>query len=129
LLFGDGACTTDLSKLAGDATDSVICSEAGMALEKMPGGDAFVKKYEARYHQPVQIYSPFAYDAVYIIVDAMKRANSTSPAAILAAMPQTKHEGVTGVVQFDEHGDLKRSVISLFDYRGGRKSLMDMVKM
>ncbi|MGF6482978.1 ABC-type branched-subunit amino acid transport system substrate-binding protein [Paraburkholderia sp. JPY419] len=32
LLFGDGACTTDLNKLAGDATDSVACLEAKIAL-------------------------------------------------------------------------------------------------
>jgi len=129
LLFGDGACTPDLSKLAGNATDAVICSEAGIALEKMPGGAAFVQKYQTRFDQPMQIYAPFAYDAVYIIVDAMKRAKSISAAAITAAMPRTSHEGVTGHVQFDEHGDLKQSSVSLFNYKDGKKRLMDIVKM
>ena len=30
----------------------------------------------------MQVYAPFSYDAVYIIVDAMKRANSTDPAKV-----------------------------------------------
>lgn len=46
----------------------------------MPGGAEFQAKYQKRFGQPIQIYSPFIYDAVYIIVDAMKRANSVDPA-------------------------------------------------
>lgn len=55
LLFGDGACTTDLNKLAGDATDSVACSARRTALEKMPDGAVFTQKFQARFGQPVQI--------------------------------------------------------------------------
>src|SRR6202171_1575906 len=35
VLAGDGVCTDKLSDLAGDATDNIVCSEAGLALEKM----------------------------------------------------------------------------------------------
>lgn len=129
ILAGDGVCTEKLSDLAGDATDSVVCSQAGMALEKMPGGADFQKKYQARFNQPIQIYSPFTYDAVYIIVDAMKRANSTDPAKVLAAMPATDYKGVLGETQFDSKGDLKKPVISLYDYKGGKKMLLDVVSM
>jgi branched-chain amino acid transport system substrate-binding protein len=129
ILAGDGACTDKLSDLAGEATDSVICSQPGMALEKMPGGPAFQKRYVQRFNEPIQIYAPFAYDAVYIIVDAMKRADSTSPAKILAAMPSTNYRGVIGVTQFDTKGDLKTPVISLYHYSSGKKSLITIVKM
>jgi branched-chain amino acid transport system substrate-binding protein len=129
ILAGDGVCTDKLSDLAGDATDNVVCSEAGMALEKMAGGAAFQKRYMARFNAPIQIYAPFTYDAVYIIVDAMKRANSTDPAKILAAMPSTDYKGVIGETTFDEHGDLKHGVISLYKYVGGKKTVLDIVKM
>jgi branched-chain amino acid transport system substrate-binding protein len=129
VLAGDGVCTDKLSDLAGDATDNIVCSEAGMALEKMAGGKAFEAKYEKRFGQPIQIYAPFTYDAVYIIVDAMKRANSTDPAKILAAMPTTDYKGVIGETTFDSHGDLQHGVISLYDYKGGKKTLLDVVKM
>jgi branched-chain amino acid transport system substrate-binding protein len=126
---GDGLCTENLADLAGSATDNVICSQAGLALEKMAAGKEFQKKYEARFHQPILIYAPFTYDAVYIIVDAMKRANSTDPAKILGEMPRTDYTGVLGETTFDSKGDLKHSVISLYNYKAGKKVLLDVVKM
>ncbi len=129
ILAGDGVCTEQLSDLAGDAADNVVCSQAGAALEKMPGGAAFQNKYQKRFGQPIQIYSPFTYDAVYIIVDAMKRANSIDPAKILAVMPATDYKGVIGETVFDAKGDLKHGIISLYDYKGGKKTFLDQVKM
>ncbi|WP_438362495.1 branched-chain amino acid ABC transporter substrate-binding protein [Paraburkholderia caribensis] len=129
ILAGDGVCTESLAELAGAATDNVVCSEAGMALSKMPGGPAFAEKYRKRFAQPIQIYAPYSYDSVYIIVDAMKRANSTDPAKILAAMPSTNHEGVIGQTAFDPNGDLQHGVISLFYYKKGEKTLIDIMKM
>jgi branched-chain amino acid transport system substrate-binding protein len=129
VLAGDGVCTDKLSDLAGTATDNIVCSIAGMPLEKMAGGADFQKRYVARFGQPIQIYAPFTYDAVYIIVDAMKRANSTDPAKIVAAMPSTDYHGVLGETQFDSKGDLKQGVISLYNYVGGKQKLLDIVKM
>ncbi|WP_449180594.1 branched-chain amino acid ABC transporter substrate-binding protein [Trinickia sp. YCB016] len=129
ILGGDGVCSTDVMKLAGPAADNIVCSEAGMALEKMPGGVEFARKYEARFHQPLQVYAPFAYDAVYIIVDAMKRANSVDAAKVLAAMPSTDYKGVIGETTFTAQGDLKHGVISVFSYKDDKKILLDVVRM
>ncbi|RQU90594.1 branched-chain amino acid ABC transporter substrate-binding protein [Burkholderia cepacia] len=126
---GDGVCTEKLADLAGDATNNVVCSEAGAALEKMPGGAAFQAKYEKRYGHPIEIYAPFTYDAVYIVVDAMKRSNSTAPAKILGEMPTTNYTGVIGTTTFDSKGDLQHGVISLYTYKGGKKTFVDEVKM
>ncbi|MFM0283159.1 branched-chain amino acid ABC transporter substrate-binding protein [Paraburkholderia sediminicola] len=129
IIAGDGVCTEQLSDLAGEGTDSVVCSEAGLAIAKMPGGKEFVKKFQARFDTPVQIYAPFTYDAVYIIVDAMRRANSTDPAKILAQMPSTDYRGVVGETSFDSHGDVNHGAISIYDYKAGKKILLDVVKM
>ncbi|RDU96361.1 branched-chain amino acid ABC transporter substrate-binding protein [Trinickia dinghuensis] len=129
VLGGDGVCSTDVVKLAGPAADNIVCSEAGMALEKMPGGAEFARKYEAHFHQPLQVYAPFSYDAVYIIVDAMKRANSTDPAKILAEMPTTDYKGVIGETTFTDKGDLRHGAISIFSYKDGKKILLDVVEM
>jgi branched-chain amino acid transport system substrate-binding protein len=129
IMSGDGACSDKLPALAGAAADNVVCSEIGMALEKMPEGKSFEATYEKRFHQPIQNFAPFSYDAVHIIVDAMKRANSTDPAKILAAMPDTDYKGVSGEIQFDAKGDLKHGVISLYDYKAGKRTLIDVVQM
>ncbi|MCI0152116.1 branched-chain amino acid ABC transporter substrate-binding protein [Paraburkholderia sediminicola] len=129
VLAGDGVCTANLSALAGAATDNIVCSQAGLALEKMAGGKAFEAKYEKRFGRPILYDAPFTYDAVLIVVDAMKRANSTDPAKVLAAMPGTDYRGVTGETTFDPKGDLQHGAISLYDYRGGKKTLLDVTKM
>jgi ABC-type branched-chain amino acid transport systems, periplasmic component len=79
----------------------------------MSGNSEFKAKYQRRFGQRTEIYAPFAYDSAYIVVDAMRRASSTEPATILAAMPATDFKGVTGETTFDAKGDLKRGVISM----------------
>ena len=129
IVGGDGVCTDKVAELAGDAVTNLICSEAGLALSKMENGADFQKRYQARFNAPVQIYAPFTYDAVMVIVDAMKRANSAEPAAILAEMPKTNYKGVIGNIAFDEKGDMKEGTITLYEYKDKKKSVLDVVKM
>ncbi|WP_321913174.1 MULTISPECIES: branched-chain amino acid ABC transporter substrate-binding protein [unclassified Paraburkholderia] len=129
VLSGDGVCTESLAELAGAATDNIVCSQAGMAVERMNGGAAFAAKYQKRFGHPIEFDAPFTYDAVYIVVDAMKRANSTDPAKVLAQIPGTDYKGVIGETTFDAKGDLKHGVISLYNYKAGKKTLLDVVKM
>ncbi|CAB3798099.1 branched chain amino acid ABC transporter substrate-binding protein [Paraburkholderia caffeinilytica] len=128
VLAGDGLCADDLAKLAGDAADNVICSIAGAPLLKMAEGPAFVERYKKRFGYAPVLNSPFAYDAVGVIVAAMKRAQSTDPAKILAAMPATDYHGVLGETQFDSKGDLRHGVISLYKYVGGKQALLGVVE-
>lgn len=79
-------------------------------------------------HDPV-VYSPVAYSAVYVIVDAMKRSNSITRAGILSAMPATNLNTLIGNIRFDEHGDLKDSSISLYKYVKGKRTLLEVEKM
>ncbi len=129
VLAGDGVCTESLAQLAGTASENIVCSQAGMALERMDGGAAFSAKYQKRFGHAIEFDAPFTYDAVYIVVDAMKRANSTDHAKILAEIPSTDYKGVIGETVFDSKGDLKHGVISLYNYKAGKKTLLDVVKM
>ncbi len=126
---GDGMCTEKLAELAGDAVINVTCSEAGMALSKMANGADFQRRYKERFNSEVQIYAPFTYDAVYVLVDSMKRSNSTDPAKILAAMPDTKLNGLVGNIAFDNKGDMKEGVITLYDFKDKKKTVLDVIKM
>ncbi|MFN9029067.1 MAG: branched-chain amino acid ABC transporter substrate-binding protein [Betaproteobacteria bacterium] len=122
LLAGDGVCSPKFIELAGDAAGRMTCSKAGEAVEQLAKGPEFVQKYKAKFNQDVQVYSPYSYDAVFVIADAMKRANSTDRAAITAAMPQTNYNGVTGTISFDEKGDIKGGAISMFTVKDGKLS-------
>lgn len=129
VLAGDGLCTATLPNLAGEAANNLVCSIAGAPLEKMPNGPGFAKRYQARFGQPPQVNAPFAYDALYVVVDAMMRANSVDTAKILAAMPATNYKGVLGETQFTAQGDLKQGVISLYTFKDGKQTLLEAMKM
>ena len=129
IVGGDGVCSPTLADLAGDAIDNVVCSTVGVPLSKIKDADGFSKRYKARFNSEVQIYSPMSYDAVMVLVDAMKRANSTDAKAILEAMPQTKYEGLTGHIAFDSKGDLKESFITINQFKDKKIEVLDVVKM
>ena len=129
VLGGDGACTEKMIDLAGDAIGNVTCSEAGLALSKMPKGQDFEKRYTARFNTPIDAFAPFTYDAVYVIYNAMKRADSTERTKVLAAMPSTQYDGVIGRIAFDPHGDLKDAAITIYQFKDKKKTVMDVIKM
>ncbi|MDR2153795.1 MAG: ABC transporter substrate-binding protein, partial [Burkholderiaceae bacterium] len=95
----------------------------------MAKGPEFEQKYKARYNLDIQYCAPGSYDAVMVIVEAMKRANSTDPAKILEAMPATDYNGVIGPIAFDEKGDLKLVSITIYDYKDKKKNVLDVVNM
>jgi branched-chain amino acid transport system substrate-binding protein len=127
-LAGDGVCSPEFIKLAGDAAGILHCSMAGEAVEKMAKGADFVAKYKAKFNQDVQIYSPYAYDAVYVVADAIKRAGKADRASITAAMPAANYEGVTGTITFDEKGDIKGGAISMFKVNDGKMEYVSTVR-
>jgi branched-chain amino acid transport system substrate-binding protein len=128
LLAGDGVCSPEFIKLAGDAAGILHCSMAGEAVEKMAKGAEFVAKYKAKFNQDVQIYSPYSYDAVYVIADAIKRAGKADRASITAAMPATNYAGLTGQIAFDEKGDIKGGAISMFKVVDGKMEYVSTVR-
>ena len=128
LLAGDGVCSPEFIKLAGDAAGMLHCSMAGEAVEKMAKGAEFVDKYKKRFNADVQIYSPYSYDAVYAIADAIKRAGKADRAAITAAMPATNYQGVTGQIAFDEKGDIKGGAISMFKIANDKMEYVSTVR-
>ena len=127
---GDGICTEALSRLAGDGLGegNVTCAEAGGV--KGPQEKAmtdFQARYKKKYNIDVQLYAPYVYDAVMVMATAMKNANSADPAKYLPELKKIKYQGVTGNIQFDPKGDLQNGALTLFTYKGGKKTKMDVI--
>ncbi|MBX3660103.1 MAG: branched-chain amino acid ABC transporter substrate-binding protein [Ramlibacter sp.] len=121
---GDGICTSEIAKLAAGAKtlENVVCAEGGASLAKMPGGTAWKKRYDAKYPGQFQVYSPYTYDATFVLVDAMKRANSIDPKVYIPKLKETNFKGVTTTIQFEPNGELKNPAITLYVYKDGKKS-------
>ncbi|RAR62441.1 amino acid/amide ABC transporter substrate-binding protein (HAAT family) [Paraburkholderia unamae] len=128
LLGGDGLCTQEITRLAGDALNgNLYCADGGRSLAKMPGGPAFQKKFQARYGEPVQLYAPYAYDAMQAIYHAMLDQQSTAPERVVEGLHKVAFDGVTGRVQFDEHGDLLHPAATISTFKGGQKQALTEV--
>jgi len=125
-MSGDGGCTPEFIKLAGDATEGFYCTQAGLPLERM-SDKTFAERYKKRFNTEVQIYSPYSYDAVGVLVDAMKRANSVDPAKTIAELPKTSYPGLTGRIEFDDKGDIKNGAITMYETKEGKLNVLDVV--
>jgi branched-chain amino acid transport system substrate-binding protein len=124
---GDGICDQEIIKLSGGGKTlgNVVCAEGGSSLAKMPGGEAWKKRYDAKFPGQFQIYSPYVYDATFVLVDAMKRANSADPKVYTAKIPETDFKGVTTTVRFEPNGELKNPSITLYTYKDGKKTVIE----
>ncbi|MBI2308078.1 MAG: branched-chain amino acid ABC transporter substrate-binding protein [Rhodocyclales bacterium] len=124
-LGGDGVCTPEFMKLGGPATEGHYCSLPGVPLEKLAKGPAFQEKFKAKFNADIQLYAPYVYDAVMVMADAMKRANSVDSAKFLPEVGKTAYDGVTAKIEFDEKGDLKGGAISIYQYKEGKLSYVE----
>ena len=116
---GDALCTEKLSELSAKAgtLKNVTCATGGASVQKMQGGNEWKKKYDARFPGQFQIYSPYAYDATFVLVDAMKRANSVEPSVYLPFIGKTKYKGVTANIAFTAKGELTTPAVTLYAYK------------
>ena len=119
-MMGDGGYTPKLIELAGTAAEGVYASLPGVPLAQMPGGKDFSQRYEAKFKQPIQLYAPYCYDAVNVMIAAMQQAGSAEPAKYLPVLAKISYDGVTAKISFDEKGDLKGGAVTLYQVQQGK---------
>jgi branched-chain amino acid transport system substrate-binding protein len=95
------ATSSTFYKDTNGATESVIyqtvsAPDVAVTPKTIPFTNAFVKKYGV-----TPAYTGYTtYDEVYYIADAIKRAGSTEPDKLVAALEKTSWEGTIGKVEF-----------------------------
>ena len=129
---GDGICSSELPKLAGGAMadGQVVCAEAGgVEGQQKVGMDKFKEDYKKKFGIDVQVYSPYVYDAVGVMVAAMVKAGSADPKVYLPVLAKTTdYKGVTGMISFDEKGDVKNGALTLYTYKGDKRDQIAVVR-
>ena len=131
LMGGDGICTEALGGLANDALgeNHVYCAEAGGVKgpqEKVM--EDFRARYKKKFNMNVQLYAPYVYDSVMVMATAMQNAKSADPAKYLPVLKNIKYDGVTGTIQFDANGDIKDGALTLFTYKDGKRTKLDVIR-
>jgi branched-chain amino acid transport system substrate-binding protein len=128
---GDGICTSELPKLAAGAMadGQVVCAEAGGTEgEGKKAMEEFGKRFKAKYNADVQVYAPYVYDAVNVMVAAMVKAGSADPVKYLPELAKINHKGVTGAIAFDNKGDIKNGALTLYTYKDGKRDQIAVVR-
>jgi branched-chain amino acid transport system substrate-binding protein len=124
---GDGMYSAALLKGAGfPAVEGWYATIAGPHLLANPEVQPFVKAFSAKYGKQPGDYSITAYDAALVILDAVKRVAATGKpitrSAVRDAIQATNLNTLQGRIQFDDNGDIKTRIVSVFQIQHDAKS-------
>lgn len=112
-LSGDGL--QELYKYAGNAAAGTYFVSHWHQESQDTTSQQFVKIYQKDSPTNIDPIAALSYDAVMLLADAVRRANSPEPAKIRAALAETRgFKGVTGEITFDENRNpLNKSAVIL----------------
>ncbi|MBP2686652.1 MAG: branched-chain amino acid transporter substrate-binding protein [Deltaproteobacteria bacterium] len=104
---GNGFNSPKVIDIAKDAAEGLIVATPWFADRNDPKVKAFVAKYEKAYGKKPDQFAAQAYDALYIMADALKRAEKADRTALRDALASTKNfQGVLGTFSFDADRDV-----------------------
>ena len=103
LVGGDG--WDSLIDNAGDEVLNGFWSSGFAADTTDPKGVAFVRAFQARFNRNASQFAALGYDAMMLLADGIRAAESFDPTAVKDAMAQIDGSYVTGNIRFDENRD------------------------
>ena len=130
-----GVASKSFIELAGPAADGVRLPAAALLVgDKLPDSDPqkkivvdYKQTYEASARQPVSTFGGHAYDGLFILVDAIKRANSADSDKIRDEIEKTKgFVGTGGIVTMSptDHLGLDLTAFRMLEIKGGDWTLI-----
>lgn len=127
VLGDNGFVSPELGKMAGAAADNVYVSSMWSADRKDEKVQKFVENYTKAYGRAPDQFAASAYDGVYMAMDAMQRAGTTTDhKKIRDALAQMKDfKGVCGTFSFDEKRDPVVDLI-LMKMKDGKFGVVDV---
>jgi ABC-type branched-subunit amino acid transport system substrate-binding protein len=118
----------DLVADAGRSAEGMTVSAAGLPPERLTGrGKEFVTAFGEAIGGPVEPFAAYAAAATEILLDAIARSDGTR-ASVTANLLETRIEdGILGETSFDENGDITTRAVTIYEIRGGRAEVLDVV--
>jgi len=123
------------AKAAGAAAEGIIfpCGRL-LAAESLPDDHPqkkvlmdYKKKYEERFKDSVSTFGGHAYDALFIIVEAIKKAGEPTPDKIRNEIEKIKgYVGTAGIFNFspEDHNGLKKDAFELLTVKDGKFTVL-----
>ncbi|WP_228489127.1 branched-chain amino acid ABC transporter substrate-binding protein [Raineyella fluvialis] len=126
LMGGDGMYDPAYITNGGSATAGDLVTSVGAPAESLPSAQQFVSDYKAAgYSSGYSTYGLYAYDAANAIINALKvslptASDATSArAATVDALGKVNFQGASGNVSFDEFGDNRTRVLTVYKVENG----------
>ncbi|BBB93003.1 MAG TPA: ABC transporter substrate-binding protein [Methylomusa anaerophila] len=129
ILGSDGWDSPKLVEIGGkEAMNNTYFTNLYSVEDTNPASKAFVEAYKKEYGQIPDAMSAMGYDAAYLLVDAIKRANSTEAAKIREALAATKgFKSLSGDMDLSATHDAIRSA-AIIEMKDGKQVYKDTVK-
>ncbi len=111
----DGMDSSDLTKIAGKAVVGMYYTTTAGPVALYPKAKKFAEDYKTKFGKSPEPYAAESFDSTAIALKALeaaiKGAGGKLPAreAVSVQIRKTKHEGITGSIEFDEKGDRKKA--------------------
>ncbi|MCP6719279.1 MAG: ABC transporter substrate-binding protein [Patescibacteria group bacterium] len=113
IIGGDGFHTPDLIEIGGMSVDGVRFTSFFSADDPDPMVQDFVSSYRARYGEEPGWIDAHGYDAMNVIAKAIE-TGGTSRQGVQKALSDTRgFQGITGVISFDENGDVIKDILKM----------------
>lgn len=120
MVGGDGWDSPELVNIGGKAVENGFFTNHYSPEDTRPIVQDFVQKYQAKFGAAPDALATLGYDAMTIMLDAIKRAGKTDGKAIKEALAATDLAVVSGQVKFDgERNPVKSAVI--IEIKGGKQ--------
>lgn len=123
IAVGDGANDPTLVEIAGAENAEGVAMTSSPGAFDFSGASDWIPKYREKYGEPGP-YSVQAYDAAYVIAEAIKQAGSTDRAAVAKAIRGITYEGLTGTVAFNEKGNRKDGYFIVLEVKDGKLTVV-----
>lgn len=136
---GDGIVDDEFFTEAGAQAEGAYGSVAAPDPTKLSTAAQFITDYKAAFNGDPGAYSANAYDAMNVLIQAVKTAItnnggkllSSGPAfreAVRKAITQTSYDGAIGHTSFDSNGDTSNVLLTIFQAQGGKWVYSSTVK-
>lgn len=113
IISADGWEAPELIEIGGAGTNGAYYSSHYSSESTAPEVQAFLKKYRAKYNGVTpDSLAPLAYDATFILTDAITRAGTTDGPKLRDSIAATKNfPGVTGRTTIDAHRNASKPAV------------------
>ncbi|MFA6423627.1 MAG: ABC transporter substrate-binding protein [Patescibacteria group bacterium] len=110
-----------------EVVDTAVLKEAGSAAEGIMALDfatttdyvGFADKFKAAYGTTPSVYSDYGYDALGVIVAAMRDTKSVDSTKLKNDLYKIEYKGATGIVKFDRNGEVTAKLFVTYVVKNG----------